>query len=1073
MDRDRWTTINRIFHAALEVDPGQRHALVASESGGDHELQTEVELLLLADADAGSYLESPLIPSECLVPMASPLTVGDVLCDRFRIIREIAEGGMGHVFEAFDTELAVHVALKVVRPEIASDPGGITRFRQEVRLARTITHPNICRTFDLERETRLPDPNNTGLLFLTMELLPGETLASRIRRSGAIPLHDAFRVAGQIADALCAAHALGIVHRDIKPSNVMLVPPDKEASMTEVRAVITDFGLARLDPVRVVGDLSSLSHTPRAIGTFAYMAPEQLEGKPVSPATDIYSFGLILFEMATGTKAFPAESLLTGLSHRLTGPPPSPKSLVNRLPTNWCRAIESCLQIVPSARPRNARDVIAILAGEGKVSSWIHWKALRILSSTIRNPRIALFVCIFFLAAAMALLVDVFRIHELKADSKVGRGALLYLPPVNNQTDEQNFNNLTQLLQGDLTQSAQINLLDQGRVGDILQQMTKPPETVIDPLIAREIAMRAGAPRVAFATVTGSNGNYKLNIDIQQPDATSPARYRDHWSQNFVWRSSDQSASKTAISPELLTAIRSASDWVRRRAGESANDIASLDAPPEDVTTGNWEALGEFVIAEKLQSRQATSNAIIALQNAIRIDPRFSLAWARLGDLLVSVGRYKEGYTAYTQALALSQDRRLTRREQDRIKGIYALDSGDFSSSEQAFRDYAVYYESDYRGWFYRGYPLLMLGRTEEAINSLKRAFAIDPTRGNAPWELARAHIVEGNYQEASHWASILRQQGDLGTSSYFDGVIAFIAQRYDDASKSFGTVRLSSRVEDHSWGYWLEARLDAERGNLQEALETLDQGIREDKMQGYTAKEADKFLSKAYIENKLGLYDQSQKDINQGLSLDASPQRLMTASSILGAVFARRQGVPSSDVRRALYNLERRLPDPINSVITQIARHRVRGEILFAENKIKPAVAEFEAASDLDSPITSREYLARALQKAAENESSPDDAARLRKRSMEAYAVIALRPGLAWLQTTEAVPGFYGDQLEAYLHLAILDHRMDDSNYGYLVRLMKLREPSSAFASEFQHALVRTDQGHHQVPKETQHAGN
>jgi serine/threonine protein kinase len=263
--------------------------------------------LLRADEKAGSYLERPLLQENLSALFESPLKPEDVLCERFQILRAIAEGGMGHVFEALDTELNVRVALKVIRPEIASVPEALARFRQEVRLARTITHPNVCRTFDIDRETRVLE-SETGskldLVFLTMELLPGETLASRIKRNGALPIEEAFLLACQIGDALHAAHALGIVHRDIKPSNIMLVPTESATADGKVRAVITDFGLARLIPVLPIANASSLSQTARPIGTLAYMAPEQLDGAPVSPATDIYAFGLILFEMVTGSRLF-------------------------------------------------------------------------------------------------------------------------------------------------------------------------------------------------------------------------------------------------------------------------------------------------------------------------------------------------------------------------------------------------------------------------------------------------------------------------------------------------------------------------------------------------------------------------------------------------------------------------------------------------------------------------------------------------------------------------------------------------------------------------------------------------
>jgi hypothetical protein len=214
MDQDRWKTVNRIFHSALDVPPSERHAFVLSASNGDPELEAEVKLLLKADQEAGSYLETPLLPGELSSSSAPPVSPGDVLCGRFRILRAVGEGGMGHVFEAYDSELAVHVALKVIRPEIASNPEVLGRFRQEVRLARRITHPNVCRTFDIEREVRTVGSGGETkqeLVFLTMEFLQGETLDARIKRSGPLPLAEAHHVAKQLADAMAAhppAHKL-------------------------------------------------------------------------------------------------------------------------------------------------------------------------------------------------------------------------------------------------------------------------------------------------------------------------------------------------------------------------------------------------------------------------------------------------------------------------------------------------------------------------------------------------------------------------------------------------------------------------------------------------------------------------------------------------------------------------------------------------------------------------------------------------------------------------------------------------------------------------------------------------
>src|SRR5271157_2523092 len=352
MDRQHWETVKEIFHAALEVPESARDAFIRTASKGDPAVYSGVNSLFQADQEAGDFLEVALATSirpELSQPALPPFQPGDTLCHRFRIIRPVGEGGMGYVFEAWDEELGARVALKAIRPEIANHPESLERFRREVRLALKITHPNVCRTFDIERETRVIDPATGAtqeVFFLTMEFLEGETLAARLARAGPLALEDALAISRQAADALASAHELGIVHRDIKPANVMLVSPASGSPAIpltipdQLRAVITDFGLARQDPVLKTTDHSTVSRSGFPLGTLAYMAPEQLEGGQISPATDIYAFGLVLFEMVTGQRVFPSSNPLTGLTQRLTGPPPSPRSLVPGLPDAWCRAIE-------------------------------------------------------------------------------------------------------------------------------------------------------------------------------------------------------------------------------------------------------------------------------------------------------------------------------------------------------------------------------------------------------------------------------------------------------------------------------------------------------------------------------------------------------------------------------------------------------------------------------------------------------------------------------------------------------------------------------------------------------------
>jgi eukaryotic-like serine/threonine-protein kinase len=1005
MDQDRWSTINRIFHAALEVDPRQRHVVVAAASNGDPELQAEVELLLQADAEIGSYLESPLIPAQHLPPSLVP---GDVLCGRFRIIREIAEGGMGQVFEAFDSELAVQVALKVIRPEISSNLEAIARFRQEVRLARSITHPNICRTFDIEREVRDYDGQHTELVFLTMEFLPGETLAARIKRNGPLPLSEALSFARQIAAALHAAHALGIIHRDMKPANIMLVAPGT-SSQEDPRAVVTDFGLARLDPLLLAEGLSSFTHTGNPIGTLAYMSPEQLEGAAVSSATDIYAFGLILFEMVTGKRAFPSDNFLGGISQRLRGSLVLEQMFVPEVPANWRRALKACLQVKPSNRPQDTNDVLKMLEdGRPRLFPQLGIRHRRL-------PGISLLLATFLVV--MALLAGGLRLYQSRADSKVNPGALVYLTNVSNQTGEKSFDTLTELIQAGLSQSIQVNLLDQGRIGDIVQQMTKSPETAIDANTAREVAMRAGAVRVIFATVTGSHGKYSLNIDIQQLDNT-PVRYRDRWTKNFTWQTDGPTGDSSTIPNELLTQVRSASNWIRHEVGESANDIARLDVPPEDVTTSSWEALSEYTAAERLIGGRQQEKAVDALRNAVQIDPKFAFAYARLADVLDSMGREAEGYQAYRQALNVDIQSRLTRRERDRIRGMFALDTGDEQAAEAAFRDYATYYEDDYAGWFFRAYPLMMLGRTPEAIETLRRAYAIDPGRVSAPAHLARYYMILNNLPEAWKWQRWLEAHGYKDDANFVAGQLELDEGKYVEGERSFRSLPQSRDPYYQSLGQSLLARYYAERGDTRQALAATEKGIAVDKLNGFAALQASKLVDRVLLQCRLHDSNNVAGEIRDALKLHAGWEVYISASSVLGECQA---DVPMSGKRFSdvLEVLLKELPGQDDSLISQIAAHRVRGELLLTKGARKEALTEFLKASRIEEPASNLEYLGRAYLAVSEQDADATAKAANRAKALEIYHEISAQPALTWNFMLALSPGMYANSLEIYLRYA------------------------------------------------------
>ena len=336
MDALLWKRIGELFTAARLLNGESRVAFLKENCAQDCELLEQVMSLLDVDDKPGPLDSAPTI---------SALTVPEIIAGRFRIIRYIAEGGMGTVYEAEDLRLSDRVALKTIRPDIASDPKVVERFKREILLGKKVTHPNVCRIHDLGI-----DRTETGLefLFLTMQFLSGETLASRIKR-GPIPQTEALPLIEDMADALSAAHQAEVIHRDFKSGNVILIN-----GAGRIGAVVTDFGLAR-------GTHDNRSLHAGLVGTVDYMAPEQIKGEEITPVSDIYALGVVVYEMVTGQRPFTGYSNMTIATKHLQDEPLPPRDLVPSLDPNWNEAILHCLRKSPAERFQSAAEAKAAL----------------------------------------------------------------------------------------------------------------------------------------------------------------------------------------------------------------------------------------------------------------------------------------------------------------------------------------------------------------------------------------------------------------------------------------------------------------------------------------------------------------------------------------------------------------------------------------------------------------------------------------------------------------------------------------------------------------------------------------
>ncbi len=362
MTPERWSRHKEVFEQVCSVPPGDRTALLRELCGDDESLRAAVEQMLAGHVDADNILDRP--PGE--------LQPGEVLADRFELRRLAGEGGMGQVWVAFDRQLREEVAIKTIRHSVGSGPEAADRFKRELQLARRIAHPNVCKVFDLFEDSARGWPR----LFLTMELLAGETLAARLKREGRLTPAETGAIIRAVAAGVNAAHESGVVHRDLKPANIFL----STGLDGKERTVVTDFGLARSAPGSASG-----SNTESGIvaGTPDYMAPEQIRGDKSTPATDVYALGLIYFEMVKGQRPYEGRNTLDSWMRRVREGPPKLAGQVADLPPRADAFVAKCLDYEPAARFANAIEAVETLEGarpmDGGSGAWrpaLRWTAI-------------------------------------------------------------------------------------------------------------------------------------------------------------------------------------------------------------------------------------------------------------------------------------------------------------------------------------------------------------------------------------------------------------------------------------------------------------------------------------------------------------------------------------------------------------------------------------------------------------------------------------------------------------------------------------------------------------------------
>jgi serine/threonine protein kinase/tetratricopeptide (TPR) repeat protein len=650
----------------------------------------------------------------------------------YHVLKQLGAGGMGVVYEAEDTSLGRHVALKFLPAELARDPQALERFRREARAASALSHPNICTIYEIGEAD--------GQTFLAMELLEGLTLKQLI---GGKPLQAdvLLDLACQITDALRAAHAKGIIHRDIKPANILVTG--------DAQAELLDFGLAKvIKPGSNINTDATIDNTlttvGATVGTVAYMSPEQARGRELDARTDIFSFGAVLYEMGTGVQPFRGDSTIDIVDGLLNRAPEAPVKLNPVLPPTLENIVNKALQKEPDQRYQTAAELRTDLqqlkrdmdSGRRQASTTA---APSLAEPKSTQPSVAAVLAPgpirrrrpiwAALAGVGAFCVAIGGWGHRSAHALNERDNIVLADFANSTGDTVFDDALKQALAVDLGQSPFLNILSDGRVQATLQQMTRSPGEKLTDNLAREVCQRTGSKAFITGSIAGLGNQYIIGLNAINC-ATGDSLARDQV----------QAASKEKV----IDALGSAATKLRSELGESLPSVQKFGVPLEQATTPSLEALKAFSLGEK----QSDIPSIPFYERAVELDPNFAESYARLGIIYNNLGQPKRANENLAKAFELRE--RVSEREKFYIASMYYLiATGEEEKAIHSYQLWAQSYPRDFHPNANLSVAYSVIGQHEKAAEATQEAMRLRPDSVALYENLTGIYITLNRFQEA------------------------------------------------------------------------------------------------------------------------------------------------------------------------------------------------------------------------------------------------------------------------------------------------------------------------------------